>query len=362
MGQIPIRNLYYLFLYAWDRFPEGKAVNVGTDSGPDLPNLLARVLVSVTRNLMRRGLDRGYQGIVEELDAPRGRFLLGETVKRNSLIAGRIVCAHDDLSTDVPHNRILKAALRTLARSPDVAPNLTVDLIALCRDMNEVTDLPLSRDLFRPLQLSRNSGHYGLLMKVCEMVLVLALPDDKGQSSRFLDIMEDEQRMSVIFETFVRNFYRHEQIKFSTGSKVIEWDAFCAEPGHARYLPEMLTDVTLRSPDRTIVIDAKFYKQTLVSRMGGQPKIRSSHLYQLLTYMKNMERLSGADGEAEGVLLYPSVDGQELRLEFQLAGHRARVWSLDLMRPWQEIHNQLLSLVGLPAALHGSGLSGQAAA
>ena len=206
MRRIPIRNLYYLFLYAWDRFSDGKEVDVGTEPSSDLPNLLARVMISVTRNLIRRGLDRGYHGIVEELGTPRGRFLLGETVKRNSMTAGRIVCDHDELNADVPHNRILKAAIRTLARSPEVNSSLATDLAALNRKMTEVTDLPLSRDLFRPLQLSRNSGHYGLLMKICEMILVLALPEEHGKGSRFLAVLEDETRMSAVFELFCAEF------------------------------------------------------------------------------------------------------------------------------------------------------------
>ena len=57
---IPVRNLYYLFLYAWDRFSEGRQIDVGSDTSPDLPNLLARVLVSGVRRQFRRGLDKGY--------------------------------------------------------------------------------------------------------------------------------------------------------------------------------------------------------------------------------------------------------------------------------------------------------------
>jgi 5-methylcytosine-specific restriction enzyme subunit McrC len=288
--QIPIRNLYYLFLYAWDRFPEGRHVNVGLDLSPDLPNLLSRVLISGTRSLLRRGLDRGYDNVVEVPASPRGRFLFGETIKRNSLISGRLVCAFDDLSVDIPHNRVLKAALQKLMRSPDVSNELANEMRGLDKRLAGVTSMPLSRELFRPLQLSRNSGHYGLLMRVCEMVLELALPEEGGTGSRFADILEDEERMSTIFESFVRNFYRQEQTSFSVGSEVITWEAECHIPDQASYLPTMVTDVTLRSPLRTIVIDAKFYRQTLVNRHGGRPKIRSDHLYQLQAYMRNMER------------------------------------------------------------------------
>lgn len=52
----------------------------------------------------------------------------------------------------------------------------------------------------------------------------------------------------------------------------------------------------------------------------------------------------------EGVLLYPSNDGEAIKLDFRLPYHRIRVWTLDLTRPWQHVHNQLLELVHLPHA------------
>jgi 5-methylcytosine-specific restriction enzyme subunit McrC len=96
--RIPIKNVYYLLLYAWDRFTPGHQVEVGEEGSPDLPNLLARVLVGRTRGLMRRGLDRSYEGNVEETGSPRGRFLVGESARRASLVRGRLVCQFDDLS------------------------------------------------------------------------------------------------------------------------------------------------------------------------------------------------------------------------------------------------------------------------
>jgi hypothetical protein len=76
----------------------------------------------------------------------------------------------------------------------------------------------------------------------------------------------------------VRNFYKQEQTSFSVCSEVITWEAECLFPEQASYLPSMVTDVTLRSPLRTIVIDVKFYRRMLVNRRGGRPKIRANHI------------------------------------------------------------------------------------
>jgi 5-methylcytosine-specific restriction enzyme subunit McrC len=345
MGVVPIRNVYYLLLYAWDRFTPSSQIDVGVEQSPDLPNLLARVLVEGTRRLLRRCLDRGYIGYVEELAAPRGRFLLAEAIKRSSFTRGRLMCQFDELSPDVIHNRILKAALAALAGSDALDALLRCEVIELRSKLAGVTDVSLSRRLFRQLQLSRSTGHYGLLMQVCELLLELMLPEEGGSGTRFADILSDKDKMPTIFEAFVRNFYRQEQSQFAVGSELVPWDIGPDLLEDVAYLPSMHTDVTLRSPIRIIVADAKFYPQALVSHLGGHRKVRSAHLYQLISYLKNTAQKGGATTFAEGLLLYPCTDETRLRLEFRVLGHRLRACSVDLTQSWPIIHQEMIDLL-----------------
>ena len=305
--EIPIKNIYYLFLYAWDRFPEGREIQTGADESPEVLDLLARVLVNGVTRLIRRGIDRGYHAFVDVLKAPKGRFLLLPSIAQATLISNQLVCSFDEITPDILPNRILKSTLRALRGVDALHPNLRSNLASLERRFGEVKSIELSRSLFQRVQLSRNNAHYDLLLKICELVLHALQPDQRGELSKFSDILEDEERMSVIFESFVRNFYSREQNKYSVAAEGINWAAEFIDPSQQRFLPTMHTDVTLRSNSRVIVIDAKFYKKTLVSFMGGAPKIRSGHLYQLLAYLNNMA-LAGSP-QAEGVLLYPRTAG-----------------------------------------------------
>ncbi len=343
---IPIRNLYYLFLYSWDRFSEGNRAEIGADAGPDLPNLLAKVLMSGVRRQLRRGLDKGYLERVDELAQPRGKFLLQDTVRRSSQASGRAVCQFDDLTTDTLPNRIVKAAVRRLHQSSDITATFAAELRGIESRLEDVARISLTPAAFRPLQVTRNQSHYSLLMDVCRLVMELSLPDDRGVGHRFKNVLEDEVKMSTVFENFVRNFFRLEQKRYSVAAETIVWPAVCALPGQIDYLPDMITDVTLRSPNRIIVIDAKFYRQTFaISRFGSAPKVRSGHLYQLQSYLEHNPKPS-SETAIDGVLLYPSTDGAEIDLDFQLPRHRMRVCTVDLSRTWQDVHTRLLAIAG----------------
>jgi 5-methylcytosine-specific restriction enzyme subunit McrC len=123
--------------------------------------------------------------------------------------------------------------------------------------------------------------------------------------------------------------------------EVLRWPDARGTEEALRLLPTMRTDISLTAPGRKIVIDAKFYKETLQSH-HGKPTIRSSHLYQLLAYLRSMSL--GGEPYVEGLLLYPRVN-RSLDLHFHLHGHRLRVRTVVLSLPWTVISGDLLGLI-----------------
>jgi hypothetical protein len=115
---------------------------------------------------------------------------------------------------------------------------------------------------------------------------------------------------------------------------VLAAPALAAEPGTADAALVELAKTLLRQRD---VAD------------GVTRKVRADHLHQLQSYLEYIIPDSG-EVASEGVLLYPSIKGDEVRLDFQLPRYRIRVWTLDLNQPWRHVHNQLLELVRLPVA------------
>lgn len=342
---IPIQNIYYLFCYAWNRFEEGRSVEVDATDSPDLLNLFAKVIINGTRRLLRRGLDRGYVPVSEDTTCLRGRVLFGETVKRMLCQQAKAHCAFDELQHDVLHNQILRATIDRLREAEGLDQDLNHELGKLLKAFEHVFPITVMKSSFRRLQLHRNNGYYDLLMKVSELVHDALLPEEGSGRFRFGDVVRDERKMALVFEEFVRNFYRLEQQEYHVGRDRIAWD-LSTEPLLATaesLLPTMETDVTLRSGKRTVVIEAKYYRETLTGRYGGET-LHSHNLYQLFAYLKNIEARGGADTQAEGILLYPDVD-RALDLRYRIQGHQLSVRTLDLAAPWPEIHRGLINLV-----------------
>ena len=331
--KIPIENVYYLFCYAWNRFEQARTISLGGTPSPDLPNLLGRVLLHGVRSLLRRGLDRGYFTHSETLATVRGQIDLSSSIQLQVRNVRRLQCEFDELSPDVLHNQILKASMRRLARAANIEPELSHDLMALARRMNDVSDIWLERSAFARVQLNRNNAYYDLLLKVAHLAYDCLLPDaNGGDSYSFVDVLRDERKMANVFEAFVRNFYRLEQNEFAVEPLTLAWDAEPIQLSGVGQLPGMRVDVFLRSSTRRIIIDTKYYANALQSYFETE-SFHSGNLYQIFSYLRNAAGLDPSFGSAEGMLLYPRA-GYSLNESFLIQGHKVTIATLDLNRPW----------------------------
>lgn len=108
----------------------------------------------------------------------------------------------------------------------------------------------------------------------------------------------------------------------------------------------METDITLvnQELDRRIVIDTKFKKILTTSRHGKNPKLISTDLYQIYTYIMSQRE---KHPNVEGVLLYPATEG-EVDEHTVMQGHHFRVLTVDLAAEPEEILEQLRRVVRRP--------------
>ncbi|GAB3299861.1 McrC family protein [Hymenobacter tenuis] len=341
---IPIQNLYYLLCYAWNRLPE-RAELLATHAGAfHRPlELLAHVLLTATRRQLRLGLPVAYTERTEELPELRGRVQLAPTLSRDLLRQGRAVCAYDELGADTALARLLLGTLQQLSRTRSLPLPLRQEIrLVMRRFPAAVTPAPPSVAGLRHVRRLRPSGLAGLLLNICELIYQSALPSpDAAGGTRFRDFRRDEALMARIFEQFVRNFYRLEQRRYRVLSETIQWQAEADTSDTLGLLPAMITDTTLESPERKIILDTKYYAAALRQRYNQQ-KLIAPHLYQLYAYLQNQPTTPAQ--KLEGILLYPA-SAQAIDVRYSLGGHPIRIVTIDLAQPWEQIAAGLLALV-----------------
>ena len=341
--KIPIANIYYLLCYAWNHVDERDVIRLAELEGLErIHDLLSKVLAEGTFRLIRRGIDRDYREVREDLPGIRGKIAVGETAKRALRARGQVACDFEELSHDVLHNRILRSTLRSLLRLKDLHSGVRTQVRNAYSKLDGVSVVPLNSRLFRQVHIDRNRRYYRFLLSVCRLINEQLLVDERSGKATFSDF--SEERMEKLYENFIIGFYRREQDRYRVNhrGRTIAW-ANEGTPGHQRSkLPRMEADVILEAPERRIIMDAKYYQDALGGRYGG--KLHSNNLYQLLAYLRNREATEAPGPKHEGILLYPTVKAP-VAADVRLEGFPIRARSIDLAQDWRCIHDDMLGLI-----------------
>lgn len=346
--QIPIENLYYLLCYAWNTLEEKDRVAVSIDDRTDLLDLFAKILINSTRILVKRGVDKSYVPLTEEFAGIKGKLELSATVKAHLRLRNRTICSFDEFSADILTNRILVSTLLRLLKTKNLDIEFKRDIRGLLPVFSDVTPItPIMPSVFSRIRLNRNNRFYGFILNVCRLIIENLRPSETAGEWQFADFTRDENKMNKLFEKFIYNFYSHES-DFNVRSERFGWNLSSSNSESMKFLPLMITDVTLESPKEKIIIDAKFYRETLVTNYSQQ-KIRSGHLYQLFSYLMNQRSDDSRSQNARGILLYPTIE-EDHDLDFRYGAHGISIKTVNLNSNWRIIDRRLKDLVNHNAA------------
>lgn len=346
--QIPIENIYYLLCYAWNKLDEKERVNVSIDDKTELLDLFAKILINATKMLIKRGIDKNYIDHSEELAGVKGKIQISETLKRNLLHKQKTICSFDDFSANIIVNRILVSTIYNLTKIQAIDKQLKNELVFLQRMLSDIKQIKISNSLFKQVRLNRNNHFYGFVMNVCQIIYESTLPSEEHGKYKFSDFTRDDKKMNQLFEGFIRNFYKIEQQKFNSIKKeTIRWQFDKIDIESDQFLPRMETDITLENEREKIIIDAKYYRETMTVNYDKE-KIRSANLYQLFSYLLNQEDGSLKTKDAAGILLYPTID-KEYNLNFKYHDHPIQIRTVNLNTNWKKISERLKEIIEIDA-------------
>jgi 5-methylcytosine-specific restriction enzyme subunit McrC len=345
---IPVQNIYYLLSYAWNKLDESETLSAGVDDYDDLLNLLSRVLINGCGHLLKRGLHANYLLKEEAYRGIKGKFLIAESIKTNTLNQGMAICEFDEFSSNTLPNQLIKSTLRLLVRLP-IDPELRKSCLDLAQRFPGVSWRSIQPVDFKRVRLQRNNYHYRFVLQICELIQQNIVLHESKDEYQFRDFVRDHHRMADLFEAFLLNFYRKHSGFPSVRREDIHWAATPLK-GTTVGLPKMQTDISLESENRKIIIDAKFYNQALQKHYDRE-SIRSANLYQLYAYLKNIKHSDKhpMNHSCEGILLYPTVK-KELTESYLIDEHQVTIATVNLNQDWRGVERELIEVVNKTAA------------
>ncbi len=351
--KIPVRNVWFLFLYAYDLTQFEGSFNAEIEDSPnDFKLLIARLLCHVMEVRIRRNLSHGYRRREDILKRVRGRIDLLRTYSHELLQRGEIACRFEEFTIDTPRNRFIWAALDELGRWLKDNNELAHQSGALAGVLARagVSGVKPSKVELDSDQIGRHEAQDRLLVSLAKAVFDLILPTEEEGPRTLLKTRREDTKFRKLFERAVGKFlelnlrgagwYVHP-------GKQFEWPASNPSQKFRDHLPIMITDIILENEreNRRIIIDTKFTDILTKKRHSdGHHRFKTQHIYQIYSYLRSQE----CDDDprtlnSEGMLLYPSI-GFDMDERAEIQGHTIRFCTLDLNKPTDVVVNQLRNL------------------
>lgn len=335
---IPIANVYYMLAYAFEFVGDDNLERVEIEEFENQQDMIASLLESGISRLLKQGLHKEYLPRAESLPTVRGKIDVRGTFTNAMARRKTISCEFDELAEDNAFNQILKTTARMLIASKGVQGKTRGGLKKEMLYFSEVRELDPRRIRWDSLRFKRTNSGYRFLVSLCQLVIEGMLMRDSAGDDTLAPEVSEEQ-MHRVYELFLLRYFQKEYPQLKPAAPQIPW---AVDNGYTTMLPAMKSDITLQGDKRILIIDAKYYGETLQHQARyGSASIHSGNLYQIFTYTKNMA-VAHPGEDVSGMLLYARTEAAlQPDDRFMMEGNAIYVRTLDLSSDFADIESQL---------------------
>jgi len=329
-----------MLTYAFQILRQSNYDDIAAEDFENIHDMFAAILGKGVAQQLKHGLYREYVNKFDNLTTLRGKLDIQGTIKNKLQHRQKLYCDFDELSENNLMNQVIKTTMTLLIKQGNVKIEnksvLKKDLLFFDSvDYIEPSEIKWGR-----IRYQRNNHSYRMLLNICRLVIDgLLLSTERGmiKMATFLD----DQRMSHLYEKFMLEYFRYHHPELRANPDQVQWNL---DDDNDMWLPNMITDITLKSKDgRVLILDAKYYGQQMQSNFDVQT-YRNANLYQIFTYVKNWDK--DQTGNVAGMLLYAKTSEEfQPANQFSMGGNKIAVGSLDLNLPFNEIAGQLEKIV-----------------
>ena len=319
--KVPIVRLLFLLGYARDS-KGWRHEDVSLDTEPELLPALARLFEQQARRALRQGLIQGYRSTEETSLVVRGRIREADQIRRHH---GRMIpveIAHDEYTTDIAENRLLRTACDRLCRLRGVPSDVRGRLLGLRVRLVDITPIGRGHEppAWRP---SRLNARYLPALRLAELVLRGASVEHRSGDVTVSGFLFDMPR---VFEDFVTTALR--EALTGDGRCILQGDCHLDEENAVRMVPDLVHYTGDGTP--LAVADAKYKAE----KPDGFP---DADLYQMLAYCTSL-------GLRDGHLVYAKGNAPHAAHRVRNTGITIHQHALDLDQPPSALLDDLGSL------------------
>lgn len=334
---INIKNIYWMLAYAFQNIDFDNAKKMSSESFDNIYDLFCVMLTQGISKQIKRGLNKEYVVKDEEISGVKGKILLTDTIKTNSLKNKKIICEFDEYSENSYLNRIIKTVAFYIIKSEKVKDiNKKNNLKKVLLYFKDVDLLDVKLIQWNLIKYNKNNASYKFLVNISKFILEGLLINKKSGNIEFFDFLDD-QELYHLYEKFILEYFRYHYPELRASSPQVKWNL--QEENFIEFLPKMQTDIVVKYNNKELIIDAKYYSKSL-QKQYNKETYRNNNINQIFTYVKNEDYKN--TGDVSGMLLYAKTESENLGWqEMKLTNNIFIITDLDLSSEFSAVQDKM---------------------
>lgn len=254
-------------------------------------------------NLVRKGIKSDYITKEENLKFLKGKLLIGEQIKHNTIHKERFFVQYQEFMSDRVENRLIKTTLQYLYKKSHLNKNQQ-RIREFLFVFDEISPSKDVKNDFLHVKPNRQMKEYEHILLWCKTFLLEnAFSPYKGDDIAFALLFD----MNLLFESYVGAYLKKKGLHVSLqdkGKHLVE------EPRKFALKP----DIVITKEDKIIIADTKW------KIIKEEKDISQSDMYQLFAYGKKYDNeelylIYPKDGETQPALAYEYEKEKKLNLK-----------------------------------------------
>ena len=320
-----VENAWEMLKYLYHELRTKKFKAMDISKCKTLDDLYALVIATWCTALAKEGLYKEYITIEdEELTSPRGQINIQETIARQSMKRGVIVCSYDELSEDIYLNHVLKGTLQYFLYDNSIDKLVKLEIQKSMQLFNGVG--------YIDIKYNNSTIRYKHLLEICKTYLDEHNIIKNGNYS-------DDDRLYVLFK---RQLTKYLNTKYGEVDKVEVFEmpfTMENEPQFEKTIFKQQRMIAIKTDTQALVFMIRLQDEIMIK----EPKLPRLRLEEFVGYLREYKKNNKI--KVAGTIVYVNTVEGKLNLQpitvNNIQDYMVGETTVDIHDQWRFIENKI---------------------
>lgn len=328
-----VENAWEMLKYLYHELRTKKFQAMDISKCKTLDDLYALVISTWCTALAKEGLYKEYVTIEDdELTSPRGQINIQETIARQSMKRGTIVCSYDELSEDIYLNHVLKGTLQYFLYNNSIDKLVRLEIQKSMQLFNGVGYVDIKYIKWKDIKYNNSTIRYKHLLEMCKTYL-----DEHNLIKN--DNLSDDDRLYILFK---KQLTKYLNIKYGEDDIVESFDmpfTFDNEPKFDKEVFKQQKMIAIRTEKEALVVMIRLQDD----KMLKEPKLPRMRIDEFVNYLREYKKNNKV--KVAGTIVYVNTNAGRLNIQpitvNSVGDYMIGETTVDIHDQWRFIENKI---------------------